>query len=212
MKPDQKEIYYLTGPDRATLEHGPYLEAFRARGLEVLFLYEPADDFVMNHLGEFKEKKLVAADQADLDLGDAPAGNGEALSEKRLTTLCDWLKTELAADGKKVSAVEAGKRLVDSPAVALNADKFMSATMRRMMQAMGHDNGADATPSVKLEINPRHALIRKLDDLRDTDPAFAKLIAAQIFDNSLLAAGLLDNPRSMTARIYEILENAASRK
>ncbi|MDR2863282.1 MAG: molecular chaperone HtpG, partial [Puniceicoccales bacterium] len=74
MKPEQKEIYYLTGPDRATLENGPYLEAFKSRGLEVLFLYEPADDFVMNHLGQFKEKALTAADQADLDLGDAPEG------------------------------------------------------------------------------------------------------------------------------------------
>ncbi len=209
MKPEQKEIYYLTGPDRATIESGPYLEAFKARGLEVLFLFEPADDFVMNHLGEFKEKKLVAADQADLDLGDAPEGSGEALPEERLKGLCEWLKAELGE--KKVSAVEAGKRLVDSPAVALNADKLMSATMRRMMQAMGQGE-AEAQPAVKLEINPRHGLIHQLDALRESNAPLAKLIAEQILDNSLLAAGLLDNPRSMTARIYQILESVAGKK
>lgn len=209
MKPEQKEIYYLTGPDRATIESGPYLEAFKARGLEVLFLFESADDFVMNHLGEFKEKKLVAADQADLDLGDAPEGSGETLPEERLKGLCEWLKAELGE--KKVAAVEAGKRLVDSPAVALNSDKFMSATMRRMMQAMGQGE-AEAQPAVKLEINPRHGLIHQLDALRESNAPLAKLIAEQILDNSLLAAGLLDNPRSMTQRIYQILESVAGKK
>ncbi|MDR2981716.1 MAG: molecular chaperone HtpG [Puniceicoccales bacterium] len=210
MKPEQKEIYYLTAPNRETLESGPYLEAFKARGLEVLFLLEPADDFVMNHLGEFKEKKLVAADQADLDLGEAPDSAGEALPEKRVKSLCEWLKETLS--GRKIESVEAGKRLVDSPVVALNADKFMTASMRRMMQAMGRDGADPMTPSVKLEINPRHALIHKLDSLRDGDPDLAKLIAEQIYDNALLAAGLLDNPRSMTQRIYKILENAAGGK
>ena len=210
MKPEQKEIYYLYAPNRITLESGPYLEAFKARGIEVLFLYESADDFVMNHLDAFREKKLVAADQADLDLGGSPEGTGEALFEKRQKGLCQWIKENLGDE--KVSAVETGKRLVDSPAVALNADKFMSATMRRMMQAMGQGNPTDATPRVKLEINPRHKLIHQLDTLRDGDPAFARLIAEQILDNALLAAGMLDNPRAMAVRIYEILENAAGKK
>jgi len=212
MKPDQKDIYYLVGPDRDTIEHGPYLEAFRARGLEVLFFYEAADDFVANHLREFNEKKLTAADTADLDLGDAPApaaGAGEPLPEKRLRSLCEWLKPE----AKNVETIAAGTRLVDSPAVALNSDKYLSPTMRRYMQAIGRADAADAPAAgVKLEINPRHPLIHKLDTLRDTDPAFAKLLAAQVVDNALLAAGLLDNPRQMTARIYEILEAAADRK
>lgn len=210
MKPGQKEIYYLTGPNRDTLEKGPYLEAFKARSIEVLYLTDSADDFVMSHLGAYKEKTLTAGDQADLDLGDATgATEGEPLSEKRLKGLCEWIKTAL--DAKNLEGVEAGKRLVNSPAVALNADKFMTATMRRMMQAMGQGSGADATPRVKLEINPRHGLIHKLDTLRDGDPAFAKLIAAQILDNALLSAGLLDNPRGMASRIYEILESAAER-
>ncbi|MDR2512207.1 MAG: molecular chaperone HtpG [Puniceicoccales bacterium] len=210
MKPGQKEIYYLCAPNRSTLENGPYLEAFKARGIEVLFLYESADDFVMSHLETFREKKFVAADQADIDLGDSPENEGEALSEKRQKGLCGWLKDNLGET--KVSAVETGKRLVGSPAVALNADKVMSATMRRMMQAMGQGGANDVTPRVKLEINPRHKLIRQLDALRDSDPVLAKLIAEQILDNVLLAAGMLDNPRNMTARIYEILENAAGKK
>ncbi|MDR2429648.1 MAG: molecular chaperone HtpG [Puniceicoccales bacterium] len=210
MKPGQKEIYYLAGPGRDSIESGPYLEAFKARSIEVLYLTDATDDFVMSHLGSYKEKPLTAADQADLDLGEADGTTGGgALSEKRLKGLCEWIKSELGP--KNLDAVEAGKRLVNSPAVALNADKFMTATMRRMMQAMGGNGGADATPRIKLEINPRHGLIHKLDALRDGDPAFAKLIAAQILDNALLSAGLLDNPRGMTARIYEILEGAAGR-
>jgi molecular chaperone HtpG len=168
---------------------------------------------VVSHLDTFKEKKFTAAEQADLDLGDAPAGAGEPLPEKRLASLCEWLKTALGGDdGKRVASVGAGNRLVDSPAAALNTDKHLTASMRRVIQAMGRDGGEPPAPSVKLEINPRHSLIHKLDDLRDTDPAFAKLIAEQIFANALLSAGLLDNPRDMTARIYEILETAAARK
>ncbi|MDR3228724.1 MAG: molecular chaperone HtpG [Puniceicoccales bacterium] len=211
MKESQKAIYYLAGPDRETIVHGPHIEAFKARGLEVLFLCDSADEFVMSHLGKYKDKELLAGDQADLDLGDAPESAGEPLPSERVKTLCEWLKTELGNDTQKLAAVEAGQRLVDSPAVALNADKFMSAAMRRMMRAMGQENDAAAS-GVKLEINPRHGLIHKLDALRDTDPSFAKLLAGQLFDNALLAAGLLENPRAMTSRIYEILEAAAARK
>ncbi|MDR1497452.1 MAG: molecular chaperone HtpG [Puniceicoccales bacterium] len=211
LKPDQKAIYHLTGHTRAAIENGPYLEAFKARGIEVLFFTDATDDFVANHLNSFKEKDFADAGQADLDLGDTPAATGEPLPEKRLTSLCEWLKSELTNTGEiQLTAVGTGNRLVDSPAAALNTDKYVSASMRRLLKSM--NRSSESAPSVKLELNPRHSLIHKLDNLRDTDPAFARLVAEQIFANALLAAGLLDNPRDMTARIYEILEAAASRK
>ena len=205
MKDSQKEIYYLTGVNRAALESGPYLEAFKARGIEVLFLYDGADDYVMGQLGSFKDKPIVSADSADIELADAPqTGTGEPLPDEAMKSLCAWFAETLGKE--KVVECSAGKRLVDSPAVALNPDKFMTATMRRMMRMMSKDAGtADKPVAVKVELNPRHPLIRKLDALRGSNPELAKLVAEQVLDNTLIAAGLLDNPRGMTARIYELL-------
>lgn len=210
MKDSQKEIYYLVGANRDAIESGPYLEAFKARGIEVLFLYDGADDYVMGQLGSFKEKPVVCADSADIALDDVPqTGAGEPLSDDKMKNLCAWFAETLGKE--KVTECAAGKRLVDSPAVALNPDKFMTATMRRVMKMMSKESGdaADKPVAVKIELNPRHPLVHKLDALRETDPALAKLIAEQVLDNTLIAAGLLDNPRGMTKRIYELLEKLA---
>ena len=209
MKDSQKEIYYLVGANRETIESGPYLEAFKSRGVEVLFLYDGADDYVMNQLGSFKEKSIVSADSADIELADAPqTGTGEPLSEDAMKSLCAWFAETLGKE--KVAECSAGKRLVDSPAVALNPDKFMTASMRRMMRLMTKDAGtADKPVAVKVELNPRHPLVHKLDALRGSNPELAKLVAEQVLDNTLIAAGLLDNPRGMTQRIYELLGKLA---
>jgi len=204
MKEGQKEIYYLLGPNRAALEAGPYLEGFKARNLEVLFCYEAVDEYVMNNMHEFEGKKLAAADHSDTKLEDLPKPpEGETLTADETKALAKWLKETL---GERVAEVKASERLVDSPAVALNADKFMSPHMRRMMKAMNKD-GADTPLRVNLEINPRHAVIRRLAATRDTAPEKAKLVAEQILDNSLIAAGLLDDPTSMIQRLYKILES-----
>ncbi len=175
----------------------------------MLFLYDGADDYVMNQLGAFKEKSIVSADSADIELPDAPqTGTGEPLSDDAMKSLCAWFAETLGKE--KVAECAAGKRLVDSPAVALNPDKFMTASMRRMMRLMSKDAGtADKPVAVKIELNPRHPLVHKLDTLRGTNPELAKLVAEQVLDNTLIAAGLLDNPRGMTQRIYEILGKLA---
>lgn len=209
MKDSQKEIYYLVGANREAIESGPYLEAFKSRGVEVLFLYDGADDYVMNQLGSFKEKSIVSADSADIELADAPqTGTGEPLSDDVMKSLCAWFAETLGKE--KVAECSTGKRLVDSPAVALNPDKFMTASMRRMMRLMTKDAGtADKPVAVKVELNPRHPLVHKLDALRASNPELAKLVAEQVLDNTLIAAGLLDNPRGMTQRIYELLGKLA---
>lgn len=205
MKDSQKEIYYLVGANREAIESGPYLEAFKARGIEVLFLYDGADDYVMGQLGTFKEKSIVSADSADIELADAPqTGQGEPLSDEAMKGLCSWFQDTIGKD--KVAECATGTRLVDSPAVALNPDKFMTATMRRMMKLMSKDSGTPDKPvAVKVELNPRHPLVHKLNGLREANPDLAKLIAEQVLDNTLIAAGLLDNPRGMTQRIYDLL-------
>ena len=201
MKDEQKEIYFLYAPSRASIEAGPYLEAFTSRNLEVLFLYDPIDEFVMNHLHEFEGKKLVSADSSEVELEEKDDQTGEKLSKEDQTELAKWMKATL---GERVSDVTASRRLVDSPAVALNADKMMTPSMRRILKAMNQDAGGPT--AVRLEINPAHPLIRKLNGLRQDNPEIGKLVTEQILDNSLVAAGFLEDPRTMVNRVYELLE------
>lgn len=200
MPEHQKEIYFLYAPSRESIEKGPYLEAFAARQLEVLFLYEPVDEFVMNHLHEFDGKKLVSADSADVTLEDQPE-DAETLDKEQQIALKDWLKESLGSD---VTEVDVSKRLTNSPAVALNADKMMTPSMRRIMKAMNQDSGGET--AVRLEINPAHPLIKKLNGLRTEQPELAGLVARQILDNSLISAGFVEDPRAMVNRIYSLLE------
>lgn len=202
MGAEQKEIYYLVGPNRAAVESGPYIEAFKARNLEVLFCYESVDEYVMNNVREFDGKKLLSADSSDVKLSDLPKLEG-SLSEDDTKTLTAWIKETL---GERVAEVKASDRLVDSPALALNADKFMSPHMRRMMKAMNKD-GADTPLKVNLEINPRSAVMKRLFETHTTSPDRAKLVAEQILDNALISAGLLDDATPMVARLYKLLEN-----
>jgi molecular chaperone HtpG len=202
MGSEQKEVYYLIGPSRSAIESGPYLEGFKARNLEVLFCYEAVDEYVMNSVREFDGKKFTAADHADVKLSDIPKPEG-ALSEADTKTLTAWLKDTL---GDRVSEVKASDRLVDSPALALNADKFMSPHMRRMMKAMNKE-GADSPLRVNLEINPRSAVMKRLFETHTSAPDKAKLVAEQILDNALISAGLLEDATPMVARMYKLLES-----
>jgi molecular chaperone HtpG len=198
-KDDQKEIFYLTGPSREVIESGPYLEAFKARGLEVAFFTDPVDAYVLQSLTEYSEKKLVAADRAEIELDDL-ANDGEKLSETDAASLTDWLGTKL---GDRVASVAVGKRLVASPVAALTPKDAMNPQMRAMMKAMGQES---EEPKPSLEINPSHGLIRKLSSLKDTNPDLAEAVATQLADQALLAAGLVENPQAVAARMNALLE------
>lgn len=206
MKSDQKGVYYLHALSRAAIENGPYLEAFRERGIEVLFVYEPIDEFVFTHLQTFQDKPLTCADQADLELEPLSTTDAEgALSEDEVNAFSTWIRELL---GERVGIVRAGNRLVNSPVVALNADKFHSPAMHRIMKTMQQDSGQDLPVRMDLEINPRHTLIKQLNTLRTTDSERAKLLGEQLYDNALLAAGLIDDPRTLVGRLNEILTMA----
>lgn len=206
-KEGQDSIYYLIGESRKSLESGPYLEAFKARGLEVIYFDEPIDDYVLRNLQTFGEKKLVSADQADIELGDevTPSEDrGEPLDESDLKALCEYMEAEL---GEKVEKVEGGRRLVGSPVAALNSDTYMSAHMRNMMRALNPDEEPPPV-KVRLEINPRHELIKKLSGMRESNHELAKLVVAHLFDNALLAAGLLEEKTGLIARGYDLMTAA----
>lgn len=204
-KEGQKDIFYLSGPSREAIEHGPYLEAFRARGLEVLYCLDGIDEYVISALHQFEERDFKSADRADLKLDDLPAeemGQGEPLPEADARALCKWMKKQL---GDRVEAVDVGSRLVESPAVAFNSDAHMTGHMRQMMRAMDQSVGK---LKVKLEVNPRHPLVRNLATARESRPELAGLIASQILDNALFSAGLLEENKDMVKRAYDIMAQA----
>jgi molecular chaperone HtpG len=156
----------------------------------------------MNNVREFDGRKFAAADHADVKLSDLPKPPADnALGDEETKGLVEWLKATL---GDRVAEVKASDRLVDSPALALNADKMMSPHLRRMMKAMNKD-GAETPLRVNLEINPRHALIARLAATRTAAPEKAALVAEQILDNALISAGLLEDPTRMVSRLYKLL-------
>ncbi len=209
MKEEQKEIYYVNGPSREAIEAGPYLEAFKKNDIEVIYTMEPIDDFVFSHLGEFDSKKLVSADRADIDLPkDAEEEKAEAaekpeeLESTVATSLLKWMKETL---GDQVKEVVASKRLVGSPAIIVNPDSIFTSSMERILKATNQEHQIS---SKTLEINTSHSLIKGLAEMRVKDEEFAKNVVEQIYDNALIQAGLLSEPRSMVERNYKILERA----
>ena len=210
----QKEIYYINGPSRTAAESGPYVEAFRKRNIEIIYTLEPIDDFVMNHVAEFDGKKLVSADRGDLDLSAIKSSEDKeeketesALEGEVAKSLTGWIKEAL---GERVKNVIVSKRLVESPAIIVNPDAYMTSTMERVMQAARLEKGDSfqEASAKNLEINTGHPLIKQLSHLRGTDEGFAKNVIEQIFDNALIQAGLIVDPRKMVERSYRILERA----
>ncbi len=105
-----------------------------------------------------------------------------------------------------MTKVSSGKRLVDSPVIALVPEDGMSPQVRQMMKAM--DENFKDEVKVELEINPRHPLVRKLSETRESQPEVAKLVAAQLLDNALISAGLLDDARETIRRMNSLMEKA----
>jgi molecular chaperone HtpG len=202
MPEGQTEIYYLMAPNREAAEASPYYEVFREKKYEVLFLYAPHDEFVMDHLREFDKKRLVAAEKADVKLDKEASG----LSEEEARLLANFIKERL---GDRVNEVKTSKRLVGSPAVVVDSDTHITSSMRRMMKMMNRDKEGGAgmfESKPNLEINPEHAMMGRLNAMRVSNAELAGEVAEQIFDNALVAAGLLEDPRAMLGRLNGLLE------
>jgi TNF receptor-associated protein 1 len=206
MPSDQKEIYCLLAANRAAAEASPYFEVFKERKWEVLFLNDPWDEFVIEHLHAFDGKPLKLAEKADLNLSAKKEG---ALSEAAAKDLAKWLKETL---GDKVNEVRVSQRLVDSPAVVVDADKFMTASMRRIMKAMKQDGPELPAAKHDFEINPAHSIIERLDAMRQKDAALAGSVAEQMLDNARVAAGILEDPRTMLTRLNSLLEKVLAKE
>lgn len=212
--PEQKDIYYICAPSRELALQSPYLEAFQRAGREVIFVYSAIDDFVMANLEKFQGRKIISVEKSGIDLGDdndEEEANDEGqrdgkvkLSQKEADEFCAWFQVTLK---DKVSSCRVTNRLASSPAVVTDNE---SGAMRRMMQLVETQegpSGAMALPKQQVEINPKHPIIAGLFNMREKEPDLAKVLAEQIFDNCLIAAGLLDDGRSMLGRLNDIMSH-----
>ena len=199
----QKEIYYLSSPNRESAEASPLYEVFREKKWEVLFLTDARDEYVLEQLREFDGKQFVSAEKADVKLDKDATG----LDADTAKSLAEFVKTQL---GDRVGEVRTSKRLASSPAIAVNGDSEMTTNMRRMMKAMNRDAELPPAPKPDFEFNPDHPLIVSLEKTRHADESLAAQIAEQLFDQSLVAANLLDDPRTMLARMTTLLEKVCA--
>ncbi len=201
MKESQKSIYYAVGMDRNSIEASPYIEAFTARGIEVLYMYDGIDSFLIGNLASFEDKTFESVDSANVKLDDIPQEQKNTLPTEKLESLKIWIKETLGTE--KVKEVVSQGRLIDSPVAILNTDSI-TPQMRAMLKAMNPDAPLPK-PVVDFEINPSSDVIKNLDTLRDTSPELAKLVLEQLFDNAMLSAGLLESTTEMSKRLNEIL-------
>jgi molecular chaperone HtpG len=203
MQEGQDSIYYLYGESRKALEGSPYLEALAKRGYEVLFLTDPVDQWAIDGLYEFQEKKLVSAARADVKL---PPASEEATAEKERTEnelkpLIERMTSVLEA---QVREVKVSDRLVDSPACLALAPGATPAVLERLLKERGK-----GVPHVKrtFEINPHHPLIQSLSRLRGSidKEKFDGWIDLLYQQALLLEGGALEDPGAFARRLGALL-------
>ncbi|QRN85189.1 molecular chaperone HtpG [Clostridia bacterium] len=190
------EIYYMSGASREVIEKSPYLEIFAKKDQEVLYTFDGLDDYVLSMSGEYKGKHFVSAETADLSYEDEHKG----LDEEQAKELAEWFKETL---GDKVSDVKASKRLLDSP-VLVKSSMGMSSNLEKWLTMMDANPGT--MPRV-LEFNPHHPLLMSLYEHRD-EKEKSVLLAKQLFDNAMLAAGLPVDFPELVARINRLMEES----
>ena len=193
---DQDKIYYLLADTASAARHSPHLEVFRKKGIEVLLLSDPVDEWMISYLDSFQEIPLVNAARGELDLDQQtePAQDSALISR---------LQSSL---GQSVETVRATRRLVDSPSCLVLAEDQLGPQMRRMLEAAGQP-----VPESKpvLEVNLGHDLLKSLDTVEDAD-RFDDL-AALLLDQAMLAEGQLPKDPAATARrMHQMLVNAVN--
>lgn len=189
MKEGQEHIYYVTGASRARLESSPHLEAFLAKGYEVLLLTDPVDEVWVEQVGEFDGTPLqsVAKGQVDLESAEQDAEEGEEAAQRKeeFGPLLEWLGTRL---GEEVKEVRLSSRLTTSPACIVGDEFDVTPTLEKMYRAMGQP-----LPPVKriLELNPDHALVTALRTAHAASAEDAALgdTAELLYGMALLAEG-----------------------
>ncbi|MDH4050004.1 MAG: molecular chaperone HtpG [Rubrivivax sp.] len=198
MKEGQDAIYYITADSLAAAKGSPQLEVFRKKGIEVLLLVDRVDEWMLSHLYEFEGKPLQSVAKGGVDLGklqDEAEKKAAEEAAEAFKPVLERLKTTLKDRAKDVRVTT---RLVDSPACIVVDEGDVSGHLARMLKQAGQD----APPSHPiLEVNPAHALVRRLEG----DERFDDL-AQVLFDQALLAeGGHLEDPSAYVQRVNRLL-------
>ncbi|MDD3311647.1 molecular chaperone HtpG [Pseudodesulfovibrio sp.] len=213
-KEGQKEIYYAYGPSREALALSPHLEVFRRKGIEVLYLFEPIDEFVMDALRDFEGNALVSAEHADMSKLDPFADveaveRPEPLSEVQKPLLDKLLARFKAVLGDAVTEVKATDRLSSSPVCLANPDGNVTSSMDKIMRVVSKDT---SIPRKVLEVNPDHPLMRNLLAIceKDENDPFIDQAANQLFESALLLEGYLTDPHALVGRVQDLLTKSSN--
>ena len=204
MKQNQENIYYLSGSDLATLKTNPQLEGFSARGIPVLLLTDPIDEFWVQTFTEYKGKKIVSVMHAKNDLEkikpeSEPAGDKLEKADELTKRIKEIL-------GDKINSVQVTDRLTKSPMALITPEGQMSLHLERLMKANGQQI-AYASDRI-VEINPRHPLIHKLAELVSRKEAPEKVADAVwvLYDQALIAEGEnISDPAAFTNRLGKFM-------
>lgn len=200
MQPDQKAIYYVTADTFATAKNSPHLEIFRDKGIEVLLMTDPVDEWVTTHLGEFDGKPLQSVARGDLELpeaGTAAEGKQETGDDKESGALLERISKHL---GDRVREVRTTQRLTSSPACLVAGDQDLGRYLERLLKATGQN-----VPASKpvLEINPQHALLARM--CKEKDDAVFSDWCSLLFEQALLSeGGQLEDPAGFVKRLNKL--------
>jgi molecular chaperone HtpG len=215
MPAGQERIYYLGGADLSSVAKSPNLEIFRRKGLEVLYLTDPIDEFALTSLRTYQGKDLTSIDSADLELPETATTSAadikadeSAAKESGFSRVLDLFRSAL---GNRVSEVRESKRLTDSPCCLVNAEGGMSTQMQRLLKMANKDFHESARI---LEINPSAALVRRLCRLsaNNQHDDFIKSCALQLWTNAMILDGLTPEPEDMVARVQSFMAEAAEKR
>ncbi len=212
MKPEQRTIYYILGNDVKSVAHSPHLDYFLKEKLEVLYLVDPLDSFMLAGLQTYEGFPLKNVDDPSLDL---PAGrekdkerDKEALPQEEFEALVARFKAVL---GDRIADVRASDRLVDNPVRLVSTDDTRGREMDRVRRLLEKDY---AVPKLVVEVNRQHPLVKNLAGLIAADEAIdtVNAVIEQLYESGLLVEGLLPNPASMVGRIQQLMVAATEKK
>jgi molecular chaperone HtpG len=200
MRPDQTDIFYITGENAATLKDSPHLEQLKEKGYEVLLMTDPVDEWVVRSLPEYQSKKLKSAETDELDDDTADK------SEKE--NFVDFFKFVKESLGERVKDVKASSRLKNSIACLSGEDSGMSAYMEKILKATGQES-----PEVKrvLELNVAHPVIEGMKKLFEKDKTSSSLknYSAVLLDMAIIAeGGKIEDPASFSRTMSGLMEKA----